>query len=531
MNFDSFREDKLVQLIFRKVNGPAGISDYLKEIIYELFLFSSLDEGESGFMDLQKEYLYNVYLSVNRFSDLLAEWEPEMQVSTYLKIFRKLVRSLNIPFTGEPLKGLQVMGILETRALDFENVIVLSMNEGVFPSSGIIHSVIPFNLRRGFGLPVFEHQDRIFAYYFYRLFQRTRRIRFVYNTKTEGAKTGEMSRFLYQLKYLMNLPVKERNLSVVVGQQQQREIKIEKSDKELSRLSKYYLSGAAYLSPTALNTYLDCTLKFYFRYVAGLKEPDEVSEEVDPLVFGNLLHLTMHSLYKDFENKTVPASGFESILKDGKRIRTAIEDSIREGWLKKESKGGIEGKFLIAREVLFKYIKQILKTDMNLAPVNMENLENKYQRVIDSFPDETCPSVRIGGMIDRIDHVNGDIRIIDYKTGSVEKRLNSIESLFERGVNRRNGPAFQTLLYCWLYNKPGAILKPALYDIKGMSDHNFSPFFSLGKRDLVYLDVASVFEEELVKLIKEIYDMNTPFQQVEEPDICKNCPYVGLCKK
>lgn len=531
INFNPFREEKLVQMIFRKVSGPVEVSDYLKEIIYELFLDSSEETTEAGSMNLQKEYLYYVYMAVNRFRDLLAELESQMEVSTYLKIFRKLVRSLSIPFTGEPLKGLQVMGVLETRALDFENVIILSMNEGVFPSSGIIHSVVPFNLRRGFGLPVFEHQDRIFAYYFYRLFQRAKRIRFVYNTKTEGSKTGEMSRFLYQLKYLLHLPVKERNLSVVVGQQPSREIIIEKTEKEFSKLSKYYLPGDAYLSPTALNTYLDCSLKFYFRYVAGLKEPEEVSEEVDPLIFGNLLHLTMFHLYKDFKNRRVSASDFEDILKDGKKIRRAIEDSIRKGWLVNESEGSIEGKFLIAREVLLKYIKQILKTDMAMAPVQIGEMESKYLRTIGFNSEKEHADVRVGGKIDRTDTVDGFIRIIDYKTGSVEKKVKSVISLFERGAKNRNSPAFQTLLYCWLSYKPGAKMKPALYDIRGMSDNNFSPFFIMDKRDLVYEDVVSVFEEELNFLIEEIYDSNIPFQQVEEPDICKNCPYTGLCIK
>jgi CRISPR/Cas system-associated exonuclease Cas4 (RecB family) len=531
MNFDSYRDGKLVQLIFKMVNGPVMISDYLKEIIYELYISNSTEDGKSGFMDLQKEYLYYVYLAVNRFRDMLVSQEPEMQVSTYLKIFRKLVRSLNIPFTGEPLKGLQVMGVLETRALDFENLIVLSMNEGVFPSSGIIHSVIPFNLRRGFGLPVFEHQDRIFAYYFYRFFQRTRRIRFIYNMKTEGSKTGEMSRFLYQLKYLMNIPVKERTLSVIVGQQAQRVIKIEKTDKELSKLNKYFLPGEKYLSPSALNTYMDCSLKFYFRYVAGLKEPEEVTEEVDPRVFGNLLHITMYDLYKDFENKSVPMSGFENILKDRNRLTAAIDGSIRKGWFKKESEGAIEGKYLIAREVLLKYIIQILKTDMKLAPVNVGDLEKKYMRRIDSLPEGEGQPVRIGGMIDRTDQVKGDYRIIDYKTGSVEKKFRSIESLFERGSKARNSPAFQTILYCWLFENTGQNIKPALYDIKDMSSADFSPFFILDKEVLNYHDVKQEFEENLEFLISEIYDNNVPFQQVEEPAICKNCPYTGLCKK
>ncbi len=527
----STQDNRLTQLIFQKVNSPLEISDYLKDIIYEIYLQGNSQEEGTPVMDLQKEYLYYMYLAVNRFRDILGAYEPQMNVSTYLKIFRKFIQSLSIPFTGEPLKGLQIMGVLETRALDFENIIVLSMNEGVFPSSGSIHSVIPFNLRRGFGLPTFEHQDRIFAYYFYRLLQRAKRIRFIYNTKTNGAKTGEMSRFLYQLKYLMKLPVKERSLSVIVGQQQGRSINISKTGMEMEALSRYFLPGKAYLSPTGLNTYIDCSLKFYFRYIVGLKEPEEVTEEVDPRVFGNLLHMTMYYIYKEFEGKEITKEVLEGILKDKKRIVNIIDDTIREEWLKNETKSAIEGKHLIAREVLLTYVLQILRTDMKITPLYIDSLEHKYERGVEVYFGDLVELVNIGGKIDRVDKFDGVSRIIDYKTGSVKKDITTVESLFERGAKNRNNAAFQTLLYCWLFEKSGQNIKPALYDIKDMAAVDFSPFFNLNKTAFHYQDVKQEFIEHLKLLVSEIYDKNVPFQQVEEPDICKYCPYSGLCKK
>lgn len=530
----SFPAQELGRLIFTPINDSLELTDYLREILYNIYLLNSDNEElEEGAMDLQKEYLYNVYLALNRLRDILGENEPTMNIETFFKILKKIIGGMIIPFSGEPLRGLQVMGVLETRALDFENLIILSMNEGVFPRSGAGASVIPYSLRKGFGLPTVEYQDRIYAYYFYRLIQRARNIRFVYNTKTEGIRTGEISRFLYQLKYLNNFPMIEKNLSVIVNQQKKNEILVEKSIVEMDILKRYYSSDWSYLSPSGLNSYLNCSLKFYFRYVAGVKEPEKVTEEVDPMVFGNLLHMTMKILYENYKNSELTVDEIKILTKKDDLIQKIIEKAIKTEWLKSERDNELKGRNLIAKEILLRYVKQILKVDSRIAPIIIRGLEDDFRKEVKLNLNASQVRVRIGGKVDRIDEVAGRSRVIDYKTGSVNKKFPNIESLFIRNDDKRNSEAFQTLLYCWLYDKSGKLaLTPGLYDIKGMNEDSFTPEFKMGGTEFLDFSLVSEeFERHLEDLISEIFNPNIAFSQTENLTTCKNCDYINICKR
>ncbi len=530
----SFPAQELGRLIFTPINDSLELTDYLREILYNIYLLNSDNEElEEGAMDLQKEYLYNVYLALNRLRDILGDNEPTMNIDTFFKILKKIIGGMIIPFSGEPLRGLQVMGVLETRALDFENLIILSMNEGVFPRSGAGASVIPYSLRKGFGLPTVEYQDRIYAYYFYRLIQRARNIRFVYNTKTEGIRTGEMSRFLYQLKYLNYFPMIEKNLSVIVNQQKKNEIVVEKSIVEMDILKRFYSSDWSYLSPSGLNSYLNCSLKFYFRYVAGVKEPEKVTEEVDPMVFGNLLHMTMKILYESYKNSELTVDEIKILTKQDDLIQKTIEKSIKTEWLKSERDIELKGRNLIAKEILLRYVKQILKVDSRIAPIIIRGLEDEFRKEVKLNINASQVRVRIGGKVDRIDEVAGKYRVIDYKTGSVNKKFPNIESLFTRNDDKRNSEAFQTLLYCWLYDKSGKLaLTPGLYDIKGMNEDNFTPEFKMGGTEFLDFSLVSEeFERHLEDLISEIFNPNIAFSQTENLTTCKNCDYINICKR
>ena len=531
---DFLHVNELANTIFQKITDPYGMSEYLREILFQVYVLNSSDDkNDPDKFDLQKEYIYHVYLAINRLKDLLSSEEQPLIVETYLRLLKKIIRGMTISFTGEPLKGLQVMGVLETRAIDFENVILLSLNEGVFPGRGTSLSVIPYNLRRGFGLPTPEYQDRIYAYYFYRLIQRARHITFIYNTKTDGIKTGEVSRFLYQLKYLLRMPIVEKGLAVMVHQQQERKIMIEKSSDEMTVMSKFISGGRSYMSPSALNVYLDCSLKFYFRYVAEIREPEEVAEEVDYLVFGNLLHMTMKILYEGFKTDEIKREQIEKILGDEKFIRKALDDSIRKEWLKTESDTVGEGRNLIAKEILFRYVKQILKVDLKLVPFMIKGLEKEFVREMEINNNGKKVNVKLGGKIDRIDQVNGKLRIIDYKTGMVNKKFTAVEKLFERGWHNRSSEAFQTLIYCWLFDKTDPVNPtiPGLYDIRGMYDEGFSPEFLMNRIKITdFRDLKEEMEANLQELLEEIFNINIPFQQVSEPNICKRCPYNNICK-
>ncbi|MFO7844089.1 MAG: PD-(D/E)XK nuclease family protein, partial [Bacteroidales bacterium] len=327
-------------LLFNKIESYAQLSEYFLTILHHVYqsLNDNKIEDTIHTPSLEKEYIYHIYLSINRVKEVLQEQQVEIRMDTYIRLIRKIIRNLRIPFTGEPLSGLQVMGILETRLLDFQHLFITSVNEGVFPKTESSLSFVPYNLRHGFGLPTIEHQDAIYAYYFYRLIHRAQDVTLIYNSNTDGLQTGEMSRFLYQLKYESPFNITEKSLRYDININQPKEIRIEKTP-EIREILRAYLSSSGeekYLSPSGLSNYLRCKLKFYFRYVAGLKEQDEVTEEIDAPLFGNILHEAMDNLYQHLKGKIVLPETLSEILKDGRQITASIDHAFSKNYFKNQ---------------------------------------------------------------------------------------------------------------------------------------------------------------------------------------------------
>lgn len=541
-------KNELLRIIFTAVEKVEDISSYLLEIL-EYFHKQETNEekGNSRFSTLEREYIYNVYTLIKRLDDIIKEAKGiKLSLDIYYRLLNRYMRDMKIPFSGEPLSGLQIMGILETRTLDFENVVILSMNEGVFPRSRPRYSFIPFNLRKGFGLPTIEHQDSIYAYYFYRLIQRARNISLIYDTSSGGLKTGEMSRFLTQMKYDKEVDIKERILGYKINIEKNDPIRIFKNKKTLQVLSGYIVKNNKadrYISPTALNIYLDCSLKFYFKYVAQLKEPDEVIEEIDPMIFGNLLHHSVNLLYKPYEGKTVDLPVIEEVIKNRNKIRDFVNQSFIEIWFENDNKKmedlEISGKSLVIRDVLIKYVISILETDRKYAPFRIIELEKNHWLDIPFFLNGNPEKIRVGGKVDRIDMVDGVIRVIDYKTGATENEIKMISELFIAGDKKRKRAVLQTFIYALMLKKKEAdtAVIPGIYSVRDIHNKNFDyRIFIKDDRkskspvmDISDYEVAMI--ELLKKVIKEIYDTTIPFRQVDEPDICKYCPYKQLCSR
>ncbi|MBE9509798.1 MAG: PD-(D/E)XK nuclease family protein [Bacteroidetes bacterium] len=541
-------KNQLLRIIFTPVEKVEDLSSYLLEIL-EYFHKQDPDEEKekSHFSTLEREYIYNVYTSIKRLDDVIkAAKGIRLSLDIYYRLLNRYMRDMKIPFSGEPLSGLQIMGILETRTLDFENVVILSMNEGTFPRSRPRFSFIPFNLRKGFGLPTIKHQDSIYAYYFYRLIQRARNISLIYNTSSEGLKTGEMSRFLTQMKYDKEVKVTERILGYKINIEKNDPIRIFKTKKTLQVLSEYIIKDSKekrYLSPSALNMYLDCSLKFYFKHIARLKEPDEVVEEIDPMIFGNLLHHSVNLLYMPYVGNTVDVPVLKGLINDRNKIRDVVNQSFTEVWFNNENKKPdtpeITGKNMIIRDVLLKYVVTLLETDLKYAPFRVIELEKPHQIDIPVIIDGTPEKVRVGGRVDRIDKVDEIIRVIDYKTGATGNTIEMISDLFVSGNKNRERAVFQTFLYALMLKKKrlAAPVVPGLYSIRDIHDKNFdyrifvkdSKKFKSPVMDISDYEVA--FVDLLKNVIKEIYDTSIPFRQVDELDICKYCPYKQLCSK
>ena len=241
-------------------------------------------------------------LSINRLETIVNSPDITFTTDTYIKILDRMLRMQSVPFSGEPLSGIQIMGILETRALDFKNLIILSVNEGILPAVSAGSSFIPFSLREAFGIPSVNHQESIYAYHFYRLLQRAENVTFVYNSNSEGLRSGEMSRFLLQMKYNDLLKPDFLDLNFEIKAHLTPGDRIGRSEEHSKQLALLFLdkNNGRLFSPSAINTWLSCRMKFFYRYINGLKEPDNITIDIDPAMLGNILHEIMRNLYQPF---------------------------------------------------------------------------------------------------------------------------------------------------------------------------------------------------------------------------------------
>ncbi|MEE4198508.1 MAG: PD-(D/E)XK nuclease family protein [Bacteroidales bacterium] len=527
-------------VLFSQIKNHQEIPEYFLTILHTIYQSLKPSEKEITFHTpaLEREYIYHIYLSINRVKEVVQEQQVDIRIDTYIRLIRKIIRNLRIPFTGEPLSGLQVMGILETRLLDFKNLFITSVNEGVFPKTEASLSFVPYNLRRGFGLPTIEHQDAIYAYYFYRLMQRAENITLIYNSNTDGLQTGEMSRFLYQIKYESPWQLKEKSLGYSININQPRPIEIEKTQEVQQQLLTFLASSGEsnYLSPSGLSIYLRCKLRFYFRYIAGLKEQDEVTEEIDAPMFGNILHETMDHLYRPLERKTVLPETLNEILKNDQRIRDSIEHAFTKDYFKNHHPD-YSGKNKIIREIIGKYVKQILRVDASIAPFDILSLEETYPIEIPVQVNGNPEKAKLGGKIDRVDRWNNAIRIIDYKTGKDDLQFKNIEALFSENKNDQNSAVFQTLIYSKFYRdlkKPELPIIPGVYSVRKLFENHFeyNLYCKENKRSLVnYEEVADEFLGHLTRLVEEIFNPEIPFLQTEEVSHCEYCPYRKICHR
>ena len=526
------KENTLFALVFQKV-GSDSLLDYLLEIIQ--FLAKELQEDPT-----QKSYLFQAFKQLNRVKEIFrSSGTKELKVEFLLSLFRKLFRDLKLPFEGEPLQGLQIMGVLESRNLDFRRVIICDVNEGSFPPGGGIQSMIPFNLRKAFGLPVQEQNDAIYAYTFYRLLHRAEEVHLIYATAGEQGKSSEMSRFIQQMR--VELPIaKPQSIMVPVNLTPNQPITLEKTPAMRTSLARYFKpagDGAAEkrFSASALNMYLDCRLRFYLRYVAELKEQEEVVTTIDPMTFGKLLHRGIELLYAIPEQEAFRAIDGHTIDRLLPQVPAAVNTAFRELYKKQEGEELLlTGQLQIAREVLTKYIQAILNYDKKNGDFRVIGLEKEHLAHLEIETLEGTKEVALGGVIDRVDIKDSVIRLLDYKTGKDTKKIPSLVSLFDRADKKRNKAGMQTFLYAFFYQYQHPDnhlpLKPGIINIKEIYSEDFNPFLQLEESEVLdYRDFAAGFEQGLRGLLEEIMDPLVPFDQTDDKKKCSFCAYKELC--
>jgi CRISPR/Cas system-associated exonuclease Cas4 (RecB family) len=529
LNYLDFVENELLTSIFILPEDAIRSKEYFQKIIVQLF--SEINDEDK----LIKESLYQFYLLLNRVHDSLFNSHLKGELSISKKLFYQLLlratERLSIPFEGEPLSGMQIMGFLETRCLDFDNLIILSFNDDKLPGNPHQHSFIPYSLRKGFDLPVIEHRNAMYSYYFYRLIQRAKHVTFVYDSRSEGLSRGEVSRYATQLKYeASHLTITEKQAVFNFDSFENKSVDIVKTDEIQRKLKSVLISKT--ISPTMLNTYLDCKLRFYFRYLEEIRESDEVFEEIDHLIFGRIAHLAMEGLYKPFVGLRISSEVIKKLIADKKNLNKHLTEALKKEFFK----GGsfdMNGKNLLIFDIIEKYILKILHYDLKIAPFTLLALEKEYSSILDLVIEETVVSVKIGGTVDRLDQTDEFIRVVDYKTGKSDVGIKSIESLFLPS-DKRNKAAFQTMFYalCVFENmKIEAPLVPSVYGARAVFTSDFNPVFQIAGQNLVYQNYSKEYKTNLSELLKEILNSEISFSQTEDERKCKFCPYNLLCNR
>lgn len=545
------KQDNVLELLFTPRRNNLDLCSMLSEALKEVAVIYQQQAAShsDAFDQLYRESLFKTYTLVNRFHTLIESKELNVQAGTFQRLLTRVMSSSSIPFHGEPAIGMQVMGVLETRNLDFRHLIMLSVNEGQLPKAGGDSSFIPYNLRKAFGMTTIDHKIAVYAYYFYRLMQRAEKVTLVYNTATDGINRGELSRFMLQFLIEWGYPVLRKQLEAAQSPQSSAPIIIEKTPDVMERMKSVFdirNNPKALISPSALNCYLDCPLKFYYKYVALLSAPDEVTADIDSAKFGSIFHYAAEHIYKDLtaHGKLISRENLETLLKDEVRLQTYVDNGFKELFfnLPPNEQPEYNGIQLINSAVIVKYIQQLLRNDLRYAPFTFIGSE---QRIFENI--EICTSTgdiqsRIGGIIDRIDSKGESLRIVDYKTGGDADTPANVQSLFIPDKKRSNY-VFQTFLYASIVCKKlrekndSRLVAPALLYIHRAASEKYSPVIQMGEprkpKEPVdnFAQYEGDFRENLKTLLEDIFNPDISFTQTEIEDKCAYCDFRALCKK
>ncbi len=543
---EELRGTELLDTVFRPViTDPKTASkeqirqfaEYQKDII-KAFAPSIAHDGN---LALELEYAKEYYRSIN----VLQEIGLEVLPVTYVRLLNQLIGSISVPFRGEPLKGLQVMGPLETRALDFRNLIIMSANEGIFPRRNVSSSFIPPELRKGFGMPTYEYQDAVWAYYFYRMISRAEKVWMLVDSRTEGLKSGEESRYIKQLEYHFNVPLKR--YTVKFGGMKAAEIPdVTKTTEDVETIRNTVLSA------TTLQNYLACPAKFYYGTVKGLEVEEEVAESIDYGMFGTVYHDTMRALYTAEEamdetfffvhNQEPPFPVMDKVtdsyIKSWLSRTDDIKRKVRALIMDQLNTFEVSGRNLVVADVIVRYVVKTLQRDLDQLRSDGKghfNILGREIKVKGEFNGQ-----RFKGFIDRLDSFSaGQARVVDYKTGKVLDDDENIhdgnaeaiaDRIFARDVKDRPKIALQFYIYDMLLQKDPdmkTIMEGRdIFNCVYSTAHLFKEAPVTVPLNRRFYDAVS---ERLGAVLEEMYDLNVPFRRTEDEKNCEYCDFKMIC--
>ena len=524
--------------------GSAALLHHIATLVKQVGI-ATKQEGDA----LTQESVFRMFTILNRLAALADSGDLLVDNTTLRRLVSQLVGAASIPFHGEPVVGVQIMGVLETRNIDFDNVLLLSCNEGNMPKGVNDSSFIPYSIRKAHGLTTIDNKVAIYSYYFHRLLQRAGDITIAYNNSTDNGHTGEMSRFMLQLLVESGQKIDHYSLTAKNQPTPLMPKAIEKDEAALSKLEEMSL-----LSPSAINTYIRCKLAFYYQYIAHIKEPDSDPETIDNRMFGNIFHRAAYLIYKDITDHSpvIEKAHIQAYLSNRKLLASVVDRAFEEEECK--TNNGLQ---IINREVIIEYITKLLKIDQQLCPFSILAMEEEAKvytqlsftiplggALVSSAPTKQY-NLTIGGIIDRLDAVTDKqtgkrrIRVVDYKTGNKpSSAIKSIEEVFDpKNIASKHSNYFlQAILYSLIvsrskeWNAANDAVSPALLFIKQAATNDYDPTLCIDKHPIS--DVTVYEEEFLTKLKETVADMYFPdaaFTPTDDRKKCELCPYRMLC--
>ena len=529
--------------------GSAALLQHIATLVKQVGI-ATKQEGDA----LTQESVFRMFTILNRLAALADSGDLLVDNTTLRRLVSQLVGAASIPFHGEPVVGVQIMGVLETRNIDFDNVLLLSCNEGNMPKGVNDSSFIPYSIRKAHGLTTIDNKVAIYSYYFHRLLQRAGDITIAYNNSTDNGHTGEMSRFMLQLLVESGQKIDHYSLTAKNQPSPLMPKAIEKDETALSKLEEM-----SRLSPSAINTYIRCKLAFYYQYIAHIKEPDSDPETIDNRMFGNIFHRAAYLIYKDITDHSpvIEKAHIQAYLSNRKLLASVVDRAFEEEECK--TNNGLQ---IINREVIIEYITKLLKIDQQLCPFSILAMEEEAKvytqlsftipsggalkggALVSSAPDKHY-NLTIGGIIDRLDAVTDKqtgkrrIRVVDYKTGNKpSSAIKSIEEVFDpNNIRSKHSNYFlQAILYSLIvsrskeWNAANDAVSPALLFIKQAATNDYDPTLCIDKHPIS--DVTVYEEEFLTKLKETVADMYSPdaaFTPTDDRKKCELCPYRMLC--
>lgn len=502
--------NELFQLLFQKWDtNSVTVLENLSRILLLIKSNLSRDNEEEKIINA---FVYSIFKVINQLISYFSSHENIDNIDTLYAIYKQVIDVAEVSFEGEPLNGLQIMGVLESRVLDFETVIITSVNEGKFPAGKSMNSFIPYDVKRELGLPTFKEKDAIYTYHFYHLLQRAKNVYLLYNSDSEGLDAGEKSRFITQLevekqpKHNLSFQIYNADVPDIAHQP----IIVPKSERVMQRLKEIAEKG---FSPSSLTAYIRNPIQFYFQRILRISETDEVEENIAINTLGTIIHGALEELYKPLIGKVLIENDIKICIKN-------IDEEVLKQFKKEYKEGDIKkGRNLLAYEVAKRNVLNFLKTELEAIQkgdqIQIIALESKLERVLE-HPNLPFP-VKIAGNVDRIENRNGRIRIIDYKTGKVEK--GSVTLKFWKGLTEdiSSDKIIQILAYAFMYEPQsnGLEMEAGIISFKNLKS-GFLPFnYKVDKEviEVISPEIMSNYLEEIVVLLNEILNVEVAFEE------------------